>query len=55
VTGAGDKFDSPKYFTLAYGASTITLTWGSSSPTLPVNTKLFIQLDIGGSSSQQHG
>jgi hypothetical protein len=52
VTGAGDKFDSPKYFTLSYGASNITLTWGSSSPTLPVDTKLFIQLDIAGSSSQ---
>lgn len=53
VTGAGDVFKAPKYFTLSYGASSITLTWGSASPTLPVGTKLFIQLDAAGSSAQR--
>lgn len=53
VTGSGDVFKSPKYFTLSYGASSITLTWGSASPTLPVGTKLFIQLDAAGSSPQR--
>lgn len=52
VTGSGDVFKAPKYFTLSYGASSITLTWGSSSPTLPVNTTLYIQLDLAGSSPQ---
>lgn len=53
VTGSGDVFKAPRYFTLSYGASSITLTWGSSSPTLPVNTKLYIQLDSSGSSPQR--
>ena len=53
VTGSGDVFKAPKYFTLSYGATTITLTWGSSSPTLPVGTDLFIQLDAAGSSPQR--
>jgi hypothetical protein len=53
VTGSGDVFKAPKYFTLSYGATTITLTWGSASPTLPVGTDLFIQLDAAGSSPQR--
>lgn len=53
VTGSGDAFPAPKYFTLSYGASSITLTWASSSPTLPVGTKLYIQLDAAGSSPQR--
>ena len=52
VTGNGDVFKCPKYFTLSFGATTITLTWDSAAPTLPVNTKLFIQLDRAGSSPQ---
>ena len=40
VTGANDVFKSPKYFTLSFGASSITLTWDSAAPTLPVNTTL---------------
>ena len=53
VTGSGDVFKAPKYFTLSYGATTITLTWASASPTLPVGTDLFIQLDAAGSSPQR--
>lgn len=53
VTGSGDKFDAPKYFTLSYGASSINVTWGSTSPQLPVNTKLYIQLDVPGYHSQE--
>jgi hypothetical protein len=53
VTGSGDVFKCPKYFTLSYGATTITLTWASASPTLPVGTDLFIQLDAAGSSPQR--
>lgn len=53
VTGANDVFKAPKYFTLSYGATSITLTWASGSPTLPVGTKLFIQLDRAGASSQK--
>lgn len=52
VTGANDVFKSPKYFTLSFGATSITLTWGSSSPTLPVGTKVFVQLEQPGYSSQ---
>lgn len=52
VTGANDVFKSPKYFTLSFGATTITLTWDSAAPTLPVGTKLFIQLDRAGASPQ---
>ncbi len=53
VTGSGDVFKAPKYFTLSYGATTITLTWGSASPTLPVGTDLFVQLDAAGYSPQR--
>lgn len=52
VTSSGNVFDAPKYFTAAFGASAITLTWGSSSPTLPVGTRCFIQLEMPGYSSQ---
>lgn len=52
VTGNGDKFPMPKYATVSFGATTITLTWGSSSPTLPVGTKLYVQLDAAGKSPQ---
>lgn len=52
VTGSGDKYTAPANYTLSYGASSITLTWGSGQTTLPVNTFLFIQLDVGGGSSQ---
>ena len=52
VTGANDVFKAPKYFTLSYGATTITLTWAAGAPTLPIGTKLFIQLDRAGSNPQ---
>lgn len=52
VTGANDIFKCPKYFTLSFGATSITLTWDSAGPTLPVGTKLFIQLDRAGSNAQ---
>jgi hypothetical protein len=53
ATGTNDVFPAPKYFTLSFGASDITLTWGSSSPTLPVGTKLYVQLEMVGSSAQR--
>lgn len=52
VTGQNDVFKAPRYFTLSFGTSNITLTWGSSSPTLPVNTKYFVQLEMPGYSPQ---
>jgi hypothetical protein len=52
VSGTNDIYKSPKYFTLSFGATSITLTWDASAPTLPVNTKLFIQLDRAGSKPQ---
>lgn len=51
VTQAGDVFKAPQFFTLSYGATTITLTW-SGPNTIPVNTLCYIQLDVGGASSQ---
>jgi hypothetical protein len=52
VTGANDVFRSPQYFTLSFGTSEITLTWGSASPTLPIGTKIWVQLEQAGYSPQ---
>jgi hypothetical protein len=52
VTGSNDVFKAPKHFTVAYGATTFTLTWGAGVSTLPIGTKLFVQLDRPGESPQ---
>lgn len=48
VTGANDKYNSPGDFTLTFGTSNITVTTGSGMPTLPANTKVWVQLDLQG-------
>lgn len=48
ATGSGNVFDAPKYFTLTFGASSITVNWGSGSPTLPAGTVVYVQLDQAG-------
>lgn len=54
VTGAGDVFKSPQYFTLSFGATSITLTWNSgNSNTLPSGTSLAIELQRRGFKPQE--
>jgi len=45
---ANDVFKAPDHFTLAFGASSITLTWGSASPTIPAGTAYVLQLETAG-------
>ena len=52
ATANGDVYKSPKHFTLAFGTASIVLTWGTNSPTLPINTFLNIQLDVAGAAPQ---
>lgn len=48
ATASGNVFGSPAYFTLTFGATTVTVNWTSGSPTLPTGTKVFLQLDMPG-------
>ena len=41
-------YNSPADFTLSFGASTITLTWGSGNSTLPAGTNMKLQLEQAG-------
>jgi hypothetical protein len=45
VTGTGDRFDCPKYYTITFSSTTFTINWTSGSPTLPAGTVLYIGLN----------
>lgn len=51
ATSAGNVFGSPAYFTLTFGATTVTINWTSGSPTIPAGTVVLLQLDQPGYSA----
>jgi hypothetical protein len=55
VTGTNDAFESGKHFTVAWNAASFVITWLSTSPTLPVGTKLFVQINMRGANGLPSG
>lgn len=55
VTGANDVFESGRHFTVAFNAASFVITWLATSPTLPVGTKLYVQLNQRGASARPAG
>jgi len=53
ATGSGNVFPSPAYFTLTFGATSVTVNWTSVSPTLPAGTKVLLELDMPGKNSAE--